>query len=150
MGPAEKVFVHFDGASIQVRGIPLAAWAFVIEGAGLDHEGKGRLDPSDMPESPEKPGMPPPTNNVAEYTAAIKALEYLHGQGYRGEVEVLGDSQLVVRQFSGEYAVKSVHLKCFNERLRALAKEFKSVTLTWVPREENQRADYLSKDALRG
>jgi ribonuclease HI len=153
MSTTAKVQVHFDGASVSVRGRFVGAWAFTVEGGGLDHEGMGQL--AENPATSEtavsaQPGHTPSTNNVAEYTAAIKALEYLESVGFRGSVEVMGDSQLVIRQFTGEYSVKSAHLKALHERLKSLAKNFERVSFEWVPRELNSRADYLSKEALHG
>ncbi|EQD35009.1 ribonuclease H, partial [mine drainage metagenome] len=65
-----------------------------------------------------------------------------------GPVEVLGDSQLVIRQMLGEYAVKAEHLQSYHDWLARLAHGFERVTWTWVPREQNGRADALSKQAL--
>ncbi len=133
------VTVHFDGASVAGR----AAWGFTVDGAGLDHEACGRVLPRGGP-----PGSPDSTNNVAEYTAAVRALEYLRERGYRGPVEMLGDSQLVVRQFRGEYTVRAAHLLPLFERLQDLARGFERVSFEWVPRELNRRADSLSKEGL--
>ncbi len=60
-----------------------------------------------------------------------------------------GDSQLVIRQMTGEYQVRKEHLKAYRERLKQLAALFRRVEFQWVPREQNQRADALSKEALR-
>jgi len=148
-----KVQVHFDGSSVMRGGRFVAAWAFTVDGGGVDHEGMGLVSATTA--AGEKgeaagSGSPPSTNNVAEYTAAIRALEYLVSKGFRGHVEVMGDSQLVIRQFSGEYSVKSSHLKVLHEQLKTLARNFEKVDFEWVPREQNRRADYLSKEALRG
>ena len=153
MSVPSKVHVHFDGASVSRGGRFVGAWAFTVEGGGIDHEDRGPVEkePGSMdPDGSGQEGPTPSTNNVAEYTAAIKALEYLASIGFRGSVDVMGDSQLVIRQFSGEYSVKSSHLKVLYERLRALAQNFEKVNFEWVPRELNRRADYLSKEALRG
>ena len=134
----ERAVVHFDGASASISGHYVGGWGCVVEGPGFVHEDFGNLRlPGDLA-----------TNNVAEYTAAVKALEYLVSRGFHGVVEVYGDSQLVIRQFSGEYRVRASHLKPYHERLLALAQKFSKVTFTWVPREENYRADALSKQGL--
>jgi ribonuclease HI len=117
----------------------VATYGFTIVGAGLLYEGRGLAVPPFHPRS---------TNNVAEYVGAICALEWLLRAGYAGPVVVLGDSQLVVRQFNGEYRVRKEHLKAYHERLRQLAGRFSSVKFEWVPRERNRRADELSKLAL--
>jgi ribonuclease HI len=136
----ERVVVHFDGACQPPRGGGVAAYGFTVHGASIDHEDFGLAAP---------PGSPMATNNVAEYTAAIRALEYLRARGYRGPVEMLGDSQLVLRQFSGEYEVRATHLLPLRERLRVLVGAFAVVRFRWIPRSENQRADELSKQGLQ-
>ncbi len=87
---------------------------------------------------------------MAEYVGAIRGLEWLVDQQYRGPVQVRGDSQLVVRQMGGEYAVRTEHLRAYHERLRQLASQFERVEFEWIPREENRRADELSKRAIFG
>ncbi|HKV90508.1 MAG TPA: ribonuclease HI [Thermoplasmata archaeon] len=133
------VRVHFDGACVPARGGGTAAYGFTVEGAGLDHEEFGLAVP---------PGSDHATNNVAEYVGAIRALEYLVSSGYHGTVLVLGDSQLVIRQVSGEYEVKADHLRAYHQHLGALAARLGEVRYDWVPREENLRADALSKRAI--
>lgn len=133
------LIVHFDGACQPPGGGGIATWAFTVEGRGLDHEESGLA---------AVPFTPRSTNNVAEYKGAIHALEYLLSKGYRGPVTLMGDSQLVARQFSGEYAVKTEHIKAYHERLHQLAKEFERVDILWIPREENARADELTKRAI--
>jgi ribonuclease HI len=133
------VQVYFDGACQPPKGGGVATYGFTVEGGGLDFEDQGLAAP---------PWSPRSTNNVAEYQAAICALEYLHRQGFRGAVVMHGDSQLVVRQMRGEYEVRAEHLKPFHERLRQLEGMFEQVLFEWVPREQNGRADALSKIAL--
>jgi ribonuclease HI len=132
--------VHFDGACQPPRGGGVATYGFTIEGEGLDYEESGLAVP---------PWSPRATNNVAEYTAAIRALEHLAGTGFRGQVLLIGDSELVVRQMQGEYEVRAEHLKAYRERLQQLATRFGDVRFVWVPREENARADALTQEALR-
>jgi ribonuclease HI len=134
------VTVHFDGSSQLVGGRRLAGYGFTVEGAGLDLEEFGLAVP---------PGHPRATNNVAEYVGAICALEHLVREGYSGDVAVYGDSELVVRQANGEYAVRTEHLVPYHERLRQLAGRFQRVEFLWIPREENRRADELSKRAIQ-
>ncbi|EQD47952.1 ribonuclease H [mine drainage metagenome] len=62
--------------------------------------------------------------------------------------EIRGDSQLVIRQSTGEYAVRTAHLKPLHLRLMELTRGFDRVRFRWVPREQNQRADGLSKQGL--
>ncbi|MDE1819446.1 MAG: ribonuclease HI family protein [Euryarchaeota archaeon] len=137
---AAQVVVHFDGACQPPNSSGIATWAFTVEGAGLDREDSGLAAP------PFSPGS---TNNVAEYTGAIRALEYLLARGYRGPVLVMGDSELVIRQMEGRYQVRKDHLKSLHRRLSALAGQFApSIRFISVPRERNTRADALTKEAI--
>jgi ribonuclease HI len=133
------VHVHFDGACQPPKGPGVATFGFTIEGEGLDYEECGLAN---------RPFSERSTNNVAEYVAAIRALEWLHEQGFRGTVVVSGDSQLVIRQMLGEYQVRAEHLQDYHTWLTRLASEFEAVQWVWIPREQNQRADALSKVAL--
>jgi ribonuclease HI len=88
------------------------------------------------------------TNNVAEYSAVIAALEWLVKEGYAKEpVKVRSDSQLCMYQLSGVYAVRSERIRPLYEKARALSRKFRKVTFEWVPRENNQVADALSRKA---
>jgi ribonuclease HI len=134
-----EVHVHFDGACQPPRGGGVATFGYTIEGPGMHHEDRGLAVP---------PWTPRATNNVAEYTAATRALEWLRDQGYSGPVRVMGDSQLVIRQVQGQYRVKAPHLAQYHAQLLRLARHFEQVDWVWIPREANARADELSKKAL--
>jgi len=135
-GPVE---VHFDGACEERGGQRVAAWGYTLEGAGLRHEDFGLAVP---------PGDARATNNVAEYVGAICALEWLARNGYAGEVRLAGDSQLVIRQMTGEYRVRAPGLQPYHDRLEQLARSFRTVEFRWVPRAVNARADALSKQGI--
>ena len=87
------------------------------------------------------------TNNVAEYRALLvglaKAVE-LHVP----EVEVVSDSELLVKQMRGEYRVKNEALRALSLEAARLAREIGSVTYTAVRREHNELADRLVNEAL--
>jgi ribonuclease HI len=87
------------------------------------------------------------TNNVAEYRALIAGLEAAVDAGI-GDLEVRLDSQLLVRQVSGEYRVKSANLKPLALQVSRLLRRIDRVTLLHVPREQNTVADRLANDAL--
>ena len=131
--------VHFDGACEPPQGGGVAAYGYVVEGEGIRYEGRGLA---------VKPFSPHATNNVAEYVGAICALEWLVDRGYHGNVALTGDSQLVIRQMRGEYEVRAPHLRAYHDRLAQLVEKFRHVEFVWVPREKNQHADALSKEAL--
>ncbi len=88
------------------------------------------------------------TNNVAEYTALIRALELAQKRGVR-EVEIFLDSELIVKQLSGQYRVKNKGLQPLYERVKTLLSGFKVLGIRHIPREENKEADTLSKRAIK-
>jgi ribonuclease HI len=87
------------------------------------------------------------TNNVAEYNAALDALRAIYRTGWRGRVVLRTDSQLVVKQYNGEYGCYKPELQELLAQLRRGSDHFESLTLEWVPREQNARADALSRRA---
>ena len=86
------------------------------------------------------------SNNVAEYTALCRALKALITLGWNEkEVVIKSDSQLVVMLMSGQWRVKGgLYLPRFLEA-KELVKEFKNIRFVWIPREENEEADRLSR-----
>ena len=87
------------------------------------------------------------TNNVAEYSGLIAGLEKAHELGLR-EVEVVSDSELMVKQMRGEYRVKNEALLELSLQAARLARAIGSVTYTAVRREHNELADRLVNEAL--
>jgi ribonuclease HI len=87
------------------------------------------------------------TNNVAEYSALIAGLEKAIGLGL-SVVEVVSDSQLMVKQMTGEYKVKNEALYDLWEEAGRLARKIPSVSYQWVRREHNELADRLLNEAL--
>ena len=89
------------------------------------------------------------TSNQAEYHAAIAGLQEARRLGAQ-EVELRTDSELLVRQVTGAYAVRDAELEPLWVKLCGLLQEFHSGTVTHVRREHNGRADTLAKQALVG
>jgi ribonuclease HI len=87
------------------------------------------------------------TNNVAEYRAVLLGIELARELGAT-ELELLGDSQLIVRQIQGAYKVKQEHLRPLHREVLEALDGFKSWTITDVRRERNERADELLNEAL--
>lgn len=87
------------------------------------------------------------TNNVAEYRALLRGLEEAGRRGAR-TLRVCSDSELVVRQLSGQYKVRSAQLAPLHRSALARMRHFQRVTVIHVPREENQGADALANQAL--
>jgi ribonuclease HI len=87
------------------------------------------------------------TNNVAEYSALIAGLQSALERGV-SEVEVVSDSELLVKQMRGEYKVKNEALRELVDEADALARRLGKVTYTAVRREHNELADRLVNEAL--
>lgn len=87
------------------------------------------------------------TNNVAEYSALVMVLEKAVALGIES-LEIRSDSQLLVRQMSGRYKVKSPNLIPLFLKAQALARGFERVVYTHVPREQNRLADRLANEAM--
>ncbi len=128
-----KARLSTDGGA---RGNPgPAAFAYVLEsedGSVLDARG-------------EPIGVA--TNNVAEYRALVAGLAKAAELGL-AEVEVVSDSELLVRQMRGEYRVKNAALRELSLEAARLARRFDRVTYRAVRREHNELADRLVNEAL--
>ncbi|MEK9160930.1 MAG: ribonuclease HI family protein [Patescibacteria group bacterium] len=90
------------------------------------------------------------TNNVAEYTAILRALEGIQdiAGSQTAAVEVNMDSELVVKQMKGEYKIKHPNLKPLAEAVKKLVPSFASVSFSHVRREYNKEADALANAAM--
>ena len=87
------------------------------------------------------------TNNVAEYSALLAGLEKAEELGVT-ELEVVSDSELLVKQMTGEYRVKNEALADLNGRAERIARRIGHVRYTAVRREHNELADRLVNEAL--
>jgi len=85
------------------------------------------------------------THNLAEYMAAIRAVEWLKEHTPVTNLIIYGDSQLVIRQLNKNYQVRSANILPLYDRLTRLlgGVEWKAV---WTPREKNRLADKLGND----
>lgn len=86
------------------------------------------------------------TNNVAEYSGLILALEKALELGLK-RIEILSDSELMIKQMNGLYTVRDEKLRGLWARARSLIGRFPKASLRHIPREENQKADQLAKAA---
>jgi ribonuclease HI len=86
------------------------------------------------------------TSNVAEYEGLLAAARWLNDEGIDEKIEVRGDSELVIKQMKGEYRISSATSKRYVPQIKKLL-EGKEVRFRWVPREENEEADRLSRVA---
>ena len=87
------------------------------------------------------------TNNVAEYRALVEGLRKALELGV-GEVEVVSDSELLVKQMRGEYRIKNARLRELSLEAADLARELGRVNYRAVRREHNELADRLVNEAL--
>ena len=87
------------------------------------------------------------TNNIAEYTAAIIALEHAVKLG-ASSVRLHADSELMVKQLNGQYKVKNEGLKPLYMKAKDLIAKIGSVEVKYIPREQNKEADALANKAI--
>ncbi len=129
----EKLVVNVDGGA---RGNPgPAAIAAVVQGP------EGAV----LEECAEQIGRA--TNNVAEYKALLLGIERARALGAR-ELELVGDSELIVRQVKGEYKVKDANMRELHTRAKAALRDFDRWSIRHVRREHNAEADRLVNRAL--
>ncbi|MDA8597184.1 ribonuclease HI family protein [Candidatus Pacebacteria bacterium] len=137
----EKVIAYTDGGSRGNPG-PAAVGVYIVDEAGtVLREVKETIGNS--------------TNNIAEYTAVLTALETLkamHGQATTEMmVEIRLNSELIQKQLSGEYQITEPGLVSYFIAIHNLrVTNFPQLTLTQVKREENTEADRLVNEALDG
>lgn len=135
MAEGSTLLIHTDGAS---RGNPgAAAYGYTIE-----HEGVVVAEEGDC--------LGQMTNNQAEYTALIRAVEHALLLGTEHELEIRSDSELMVKQLQGAYKVKNADLKPLYEELVQLLGKFTQTNIQHVKRAQNKRADELCNEALDG
>jgi probable phosphoglycerate mutase len=87
------------------------------------------------------------TNNVAEYRALVEGLRSAVERGVE-QLEVVSDSELIVKQMRGEYRIKNEALRVLADEAEALARRLGRVSYTAVRREHNELADRLVNEAL--
>ena len=87
------------------------------------------------------------TNNVAEYQGLLAALEYALNHAHP-RLRVLTDSQLMARQISGQYKVRSPDLKPLFDKATVLISRLESFSIRHVYREQNREADRLANEAM--
>ncbi len=88
------------------------------------------------------------TNNVAEYNALLLALEEADILGGR-QLQVFSDSELMVRQYNGEYKIKNRALQGLSIEVRRRVAKFDQVLLSHIPRQDNKEADALANKAVQ-
>ncbi len=129
----EKIIAHIDGGSRGNPG-PAAAGFTLADSVGTQLQAKGFF-------------LGRTTNNIAEYTSFLKALEAAKQAGAE-QLTVFSDSELLVRQINGQYKVKSEQIRTLFQKAVNLLDGFKGWQVSHIPREENQQADKLVNQAL--
>jgi ribonuclease HI len=132
--------VYFDGLCQPVNPGGIACYAFVVKKDGETvHSSYGLA---------AEPFSQDATNNVAEYTALAKALEWLVANSLNSEkVEVIGDSEFVVNQQNGKYRIKSKRIIPLYRKVLLLKEKFPDIVIKHVLRGENKEADRLTNIA---
>ena len=131
--PSKRLTIYVDGAS---RGNPgPAAVGVVIK----DEKGITTLKASSS--------IGRATNNQAEYTALIMALQ--EAKRLRAShVEIRTDSQLMAQQITGNYRVRNAHIRPLFEQAMQLMTTFQHCSIDHIPRDLNSEADALANEAL--
>ncbi len=131
--------VYVDGLCEPVNPGGTATYGYVIRSdAGRDIARKSGV----VGKGPEM------SNNVAEYAALCEALRFLvKGKMTEALIEVRSDSRLLVNQMKGDWKFhKGLYAKKYSEATDLVA-QFGKISFMWVPREENEEADALSREA---
>lgn len=133
-----EITIHTDGGS---RGNPGPA----AIGVSCDHQEQNLFEISEF--------IGETTNNVAEYTAVIRALQKLQTTGIKAKkVLFILDSELIVNQLLNKYKIKDTKLKELNASVQHLKSDLKSLGIEFrikhVLRQENKVADKLVNSAL--
>jgi ribonuclease HI len=128
-----KLIVHVDGGA---RGNPGPAAAACVVSSP---DGEVLAERSQL--------LGRATNNVAEYRALLLGLECARELG-AGEVEVVGDSELIAKQVQGAYKVKHEDMRRLHGEATAALSQFERWSIRTVPRAQNAHADALVNAAL--
>ena len=137
-----QIEVYFDGLCQPCNPKGIACYAFIIKG-------KENIIYSEYGLAAE-PFSANATNNVAEYTGIIKALEWLIANGYENEnIVIKGDSQLVISQIKRQFKVKASKIIPLYRKVMSLISKFHNIQVEWIPREQNKEADELTNCAYR-
>lgn len=130
-----KLVVNVDGGARGNPG-PAAIGVVVQDAGGAVLEERGEL-------------IGVATNNVAEYRALLLGIERASELG-ASELELVGDSELIVRQVKGEYKVKDATMRELHAEVSRALRPFASWSIRHVRREQNAEADRLVNTALDG
>ncbi len=129
---------YFDGSSKGNPGPAQCGWAILDDQDNIvDH--KSRKASEDR------------TNNYAEYMGLIELFRYIKISDKIVNIDIFGDSKLIIEQVKGNWKCKSPNLKPLHKVAVLLFGQittFKFITLTWIPREKNTIADKLAQEGI--
>jgi ribonuclease HI len=134
-GRLVKATLRFDGG--RRRSIDMAAYGFTLK----DAEGNLLAD--------EGQAIGDTTHNVAEYRGMIAGLLHAAEIGVT-DLQVCGDSRVVICQMLGTWKAKAEHLAALRDEARRAASKIETVDYVWNGRDENAEADALVNLALDG
>jgi ribonuclease HI len=137
-----KFLGYFDGACEPVNpGGTMGFGAVVTENGEIIWQAAGLSPPGN--------GHGPTSNNVAEYVALLALLDHFIEAGLTDcEIEVRGDSKLVVEQMTGNWQIsQGLYVQTARQAQRRVSR-FSNLRFLWIPREHNHLADALSKSEL--
>lgn len=128
----------FDGSSKGNPGPAQCGWAVLDDQDNIvDHESRKATEDR--------------TNNYAEYMGLIELLKYIGISDEITDIEIFGDSKLVIMQSTGKWKCKSSNLRPLWIYATNLLNHFtvdKKIRLTWIPREQNTIADSLAQKGI--
>lgn len=139
--PGRRLVIRTDGAA---RGNPGPASCGAVL---IDAETPGAWHPAARPLATISDYLGVQTNNVAEYTGVVRALELATELG-ASEVDMLLDSNLIVEQLAGRWKVKDAKLKPLHAQARRRLDGFRRWSAVHVPRAQNRAADALCNEAI--
>jgi ribonuclease HI len=132
--------VYFDGLCQPINPGGISCYAFIVKRDGMTIYSEYGVAGEPFSENS--------TNNVAEYTALAKALQWLLANNYSSQkVEVKTDSQLVVKQLTGDYKVKARRIMSLYKEVLFLKNKFQDIQIKWISRDKNREADKLTNIA---
>lgn len=137
------LFVYFDGLCEPKNPGGVATYGLVIQ-----KDNKIIFEDCGLAEA--EPWSDDASNNVAEYSAILRALEWLdENKQHDSHIVIRGDSKLIVSQLRGEYKVKSLRIVELHHKAKRLLSKFGNLQIEWVDRSLNQEADRLSRIAYK-
>ncbi len=141
LGPGLRLIIRTDGAARSNPG-PASAGAVLI-----DADLPGSRDPLASPLATISDYLGVQTNNVAEYTAVVRALGLAVELG-ASDVHLMLDSKLIVEQVHGRWRVKDAKLQPLHAEVRRYLVGFRRWAAVHVPRAQNSAADALCNEAI--